>query len=61
MQFGDTNPFDGSDMNPPSGNEAAWDGFLEYDAFIPTRAKARPNKFLAIGLHFFAAIQADRK
>ncbi len=61
MQFGDTNSFDGNGMTPPGGDEAPWDGFLEYDAFIPTRAKARPNKFLAIGLHFFAEIQESRK
>jgi hypothetical protein len=61
MQFDNDDFFNGNDMHPPSGNEAAWDGFLDYDAFAAPRAKARPNKFLAIGLHFFAEIQESRK
>ena len=52
--------FGDSDLNPPGNNEA-WEHFLDVDAFAQPRAKARPNKFLAIGLHFFSSIQASRK
>lgn len=50
---GDTGPEGGWSVNPFETNE-----YLDFDAFAAPKKKVRPNKFLAVGLHFFEQINA---